>query len=497
MSQRITIDPITRLEGHGRIEIILNQQGDVADVFWQVLELRGFEQFCIGRPAEEMTRIAPLICGICPSAHHIAACKALDQLFNVEPPPAAHLIRELEFNASIVDDHLLHFYFLAAPDFIVGADANPAERNIIGVIDRLGKDIGKTLIDIRRKNRDIIRHIFGKAPHPEGGLPGGVPKGVTPDERSWMSRTADESVAFVRKTLEIFKRKILEDATCRMLLEDEAYSVKTCSMALVDNDGKTAFYDGTVKVVDVRGNAIYHFHPNDFAGKITERAESWSTVKTTYLKELGWKGLIEGDDTSLYRVGPLARLTVADGMATPHAQKELDRFRSFFGNHPPHQILATHWARLICALQAAERNREITADQRLTSHHIRNFDYRITGVGTGCVEAPRGTLFHHYEADERGILTNVNLIVATQNNAGAISLAVKKAAERFIKGGEVREGLLNRIEMAFRAFDPCLSCSTHAVKNETELNVTVRDSEGRVLHEIKGYTCARKTLTPA
>lgn len=484
MTRRITIDPITRLEGHGRIEILLDERGDVADVFWQVLELRGFERFCIGRPAEEMTRIAPLICGICPSAHHMAACKALDRLFGVEPPPAARLIRELEYNASIIDDHLLHFFFLASPDFIVGPDSDPAERNITGVIDRLGPDIGKRVIEIRRKNRDIIRYIFGKAPHPEGGVPGGVPRGIPETERCWIAEAAEESVSFIQDALRIFKEVVLGDKGCRDLLEEAAYSVRTCSMAVVDNSDRVAFLDGAVKVTDPRGREIDRFAAESYADRITERVESWTTAKMTYLRNRGWKGLVEGDDTPLYRVGPLARLTVANGMATPLAQKELDEFRAFFGGAPTHQILASHWARLICALQAAELNREIATAPELTSRHIRNLDFRQAGMGIGCVEAPRGTLFHHYEADERGILTRVNLIVATQNNAGAISLAVKKAAKRFIRGGEIREGLLNRVEMAFRAFDPCLSCATQTMTAAPPLTVAIRGHSGRIIQKI-------------
>ncbi|GAM09903.1 F420-non-reducing hydrogenase iron-sulfur subunit A [Geobacter sp. OR-1] len=481
MSERIVIDPITRLEGHGRIEIFLDGQGNVSDAFWQVLELRGFERFCIGRPAEEMTRIAPVICGICPSAHHMAACKALDRLYDVVPPPTAMLVRELEYNASIVDDHLLHFFFLAAPDFIVGPDADPAERNIFGVMERLGKDFGRRLIDIRKKNRDIIRLLFSKAPHPEGGVPGGVPRGIKEEERQWLAATAAESVAFVVEALEVFRERVLGDAGCRSLLEDSAYSVRCCSLALVDAGDRVAFYDGTVRVVNAEGREISRFPSDEYADKIAEWVMPWTMVKMTYLRELGWQGLVEGSDSPLYRVGPLARVTVADSMATPLAQQELERFRNFFGPEPTHQILSSHWARLICALQAAERNRELVGEPLLTGSDTRNMDFNLTGRGIGCVEAPRGTLFHHYETDERGILTMVNLIVATQNNAGPISLAIKKAAKRFIRGGEVREGLLNRVEMAFRAFDPCQSCATHALAGRFPLRLNIRDHQGRII----------------
>jgi len=484
MTQRIVIDPITRLEGHGRIEIFLDKYGDVSDAFWQVLELRGFERFCIGRPAEEMTRIAPVICGICPSAHHMAACKALDAVFGVEPPLTARLVRELEYHASIIDDHLLHFFFLAAPDFIVGPDADPAERNIFGVLERLGKEVADKVFDIRKRNRDIIRMIFSKAPHPEGGLPGGVPRGIREEERSWIAETAGDTVQFLREVLEIYRNRVLGDKICRALLEEDAFSVRCNSMALVDKDNNVSFYDGIVRVADQGGLEIDRFKSGEYAEKISERVEPWTTVKMTYLKERGWNGLVEGDGTSLYCVGPLARVTVADDMATPMAQEELGKFRSFFGNAPTHQTLATHWARLICALQAAETICSIAAEPMLTGRNIRNLDFNLTGKGVGCVEAPRGTLFHHYETDDRGILTMVNLIVATQNNAGPISIAIKKAAKRFIKGGEVREGLLNRVEMAFRAFDPCQSCATHALPGSFGLKMNIRDHRGCMINRV-------------
>jgi F420-non-reducing hydrogenase large subunit len=414
----------------------------------------------------------------------MAACKALDMLYGVDPPPAARLVRELEYHASIVDDHLLHFFFLAAPDFIVGPDADPTERNIFGVLERLGVNIGRKVFDIRKKNRDIIRLIFSKAPHPEGGVPGGVPRGIKEDERSWIGETAGESVEFLVETLAIFRERVLGNKLGREFIKDDVYSVRCNSMALVDEKDRVTYYDGNVKVVDTDGEEIDRFSAGSYVEKIAEWVEPWTTVKMTYLKERGWQGFTEGDNTSLYQVGPLARLTVSDGMATPLAQEELERFCSFFGSVPTHQILATHWARLICALQAAEKCCEIAADSTLTGSNIRNLDMNLTRRGVGCVEAPRGTLFHHYETDESGILTMVNLIVATQNNAGPISIAIKKAAKRFIKGGEVREGLLNRVEMAFRAFDPCLSCATHAMSGVSSLIVNIRDYKGKVLKQL-------------
>jgi F420-non-reducing hydrogenase large subunit len=484
-ARKITIDPITRLEGHGKIEIFLDNKGNVEDAFWQVTELRGFERFCIGRPAEEMTRIVPNICGVCPSAHHMAASKALDDLYNVEPTTTAKLIRQLEFNAFYIEDHYIHFFFLAAPDFVVGPDADPSERNILGVIRQVGKDIGSRVIEVRKRNREIIKLLFSKAPHPEGGLPGGVSRGVSPEERKWIKETADYSVEFAQFAIELFKDIVLRNKKYLDLVLSDAYSLKTYYMGLVDENNKVNFYNGMVKVIDPNGNEFARFEPREYVEHIAEWVEPWSYIKFCHLRKIGWKGLIEGDGTSLYRVAPLARLNVADGMATPLAEKEYVQMFDTLGGKPAHHTLAMHWARLICALQAAEHNQLIASDPLLTSKDIRNLNLRLKKVGIGCVEAPRGTLFHHYETDDRGLLTKVNLIVATQNNAGPISLSVKKAAKEFIKGEKVKEGLLNRVEMAFRAYDPCLSCATHALPGQMPLTINIRTPDGTLIRTVK------------
>jgi len=484
MAEKITINPITRLEGHGKIEIFLNDRGEVEDAFWQVTELRGFERFCLGRPAEEMTRITPNICGVCPSAHHMASTKALDALYGVEPTPTAQLIRQLEYNAFFIEDHYIHFFFLAAPDFVLGPDASPAERNILGVIGRLGKEIGLKVIDIRKRNREIIKHIFSKPAHPEGGLPGGVPRGITEDDRKWIKSTAEDSVEFAKYAVKLFKDLVLANKKYLELILSDAYSLKTYYMALVDENNKVSFYDGKVRVVDPHGKEHALFDPQDYAEYIGEWVEPWTYIKLNHLKKIGWKGLIEGDETSLYRVAPLARLNAADGMATPLAQTEYEIMFDKLGGKPAHQTLAMHWARLICALQAAEHNWIIANDPLLTSKDIRNMNLRLRKSGVGCVEAPRGTLFHHYETDDHGILTRINLIVATQNNAAPICLSVKKAAQAMIKGTKVKEGFLNRVEMAFRAYDPCLGCATHALPGRIELRVNIRDSRGDIIRTL-------------
>ncbi|MDY7038308.1 MAG: nickel-dependent hydrogenase large subunit, partial [Thermodesulfobacteriota bacterium] len=341
------------------------------------------------------------------------------------------------------------------------------------------------VIEVRKRNREIISLLFSKAPHPEGGLPGGVSRGVTPEERKWIKETADYSVEFAEFALSLFKEIVLGNKKHLELILHEAYHLQTYYMSLIDEDNKVTFYDGSVKVIDPAGNEFVRFEPRDYIDHIGEWVEPWSYIKFCHLRKLGWKGLVEGEETSLYRVAPLARLNVADGMATPLAQKEYEQMFDTLGGKPAHQTLAMHWARLICALQAAEHNQMIAEDPLLTSKDIRNMDLRLKNVGIGCVEAPRGTLFHHYETDNRGILTKINLIVATQNNAGPISLSIKKAAKGFIKGDKVREGLLNRVEMAFRAYDPCLSCATHALPGQMPLMLNIRSPEGTLIKTVR------------
>jgi F420-non-reducing hydrogenase large subunit len=481
MQDRITIDPITRLEGHGKIEIFLDHSGNVKDAFWQVTELRGFEKFCEGRPAEEMTRIMPNICGVCPSAHHMAATKALDQLYGVEPTPTARLLRQLEYNAFVVEDHFLHFFFLAAPDLILGMDTPPEERNIAGLLKAVGKELGNKVIETRKNARKIIQLLFGKAPHPEGGLPGGIPRGVNESERKWIKEVAESTVEFAQYALKLFKDLVLKKREFNEMLRSDAFNLKTCYMALVDDAKKVSFYEGKVRVIDPTGKEIALFDPSNYLDHIQEHVEPWTYVKFPFLRQRGWKGFEQGEDTSIYSVGPLARLNVADGMATPFAQREYEVFFDNFKERPVHNRLAFHWARLICALQAAEHMKLIASDQFLTSKDIRNMSFRLKREGIGCVEAPRGTLFHHYKTDESGFLTCVNLLVATQHNAASISMSVKEAAKAFIKGGEVRDGLLNRVEMAFRAYDPCLACATHAFPGRIPLRINIRNSKGNLI----------------
>lgn len=486
MDKRITINPVTRLEGHGKIEIFLNESGQVEDAYFQVTELRGFERFCIGRPVEEMPRIVPNICGVCPTPHNLASLKAVDMVYGVAPTETAKLIRKLQLMAAYVEDHFLHFFFLASPDFIVGPDKSPAERNIVGAIKEVGLEIGKKVIEVRKRTREVIKLIAGKPAHPESGLPGGVSKGVSEEERNFVRNTAEFCIDFARFALSIFKEKVLSNKSNMDLILDEGYKLKTCYMGLVDDYLRQNYYEGNLRVVDPNGKEIAFFHPRNYSEYIGEWVEGWTYVRLTHLRKLGWNGLSESDSTSLYRVGPLGRFNVCDGMATPLAQKEYEYMVSVVGK-PCHLTLAYHWARLLEALQAAEEMYHIAQDPLLTGKDIRNTNFRMIGKGVGCLEACRGVLIHDYETDTEGLLTKVNLIVATQHNAAPICLSVKKAAMRFIRDGKVmdREGLLNMVEMAFRAYDPCLGCATHTIGEKIPWIVNVRDKNGRLIDSIK------------
>lgn len=492
---RISIDPITRLEGHGRIEIFLNEQGTVENACFQVPELRGFEQFCIGRMAEEMPVITNRICGICPEAHHLAASKALDALFGVQPPPAAKKLRELLYMAFFVSDHTTHFYALGGPDFIVGPDAPPAERNILGVARKLGLEAAGEVIACRKRNHEVIRIVGGRGIHPVAGLPGGWSRGITEDERRVIADAARANLDFARQTLALFDRIVLNSPLYRDLLFSDIYLHTTYSMGTVDANSQSNFYDGTIRVIDPNGDELVNFQPGDYCGQIAERMEPWTYLKFPYLKQVGWRGVADGINSGIYTATPLSRLNVSEGLATALANAEYQRMYEAFGcrritaarYQPIHHRMATHWARLIELLYAAERMLELAEDHQITSPETRIVPDPSTfaGQGIGSVEAPRGTLIHHYVSDGRGLLTRVNLIVGTTNNHAAIAMSIKRAAEKLIRSNAPDEAILNRIEMAFRLYDPCLSCATHSLPGRMPLVVSLRDSDGRLLREIR------------
>jgi len=483
--KRITIDPITRLEGHGKIEIFLDDNGSCDRAVLQIPELRGFEQFAIGRAAEEMPRITTMICGVCPTAHHIASTKALDDLFKVEPTSAAKKIRELMYNAFTAEDHILHFFFLGGPDFVIGPQAPAADRNILGVIAKVGLEVGGKVIEARKRWRNVLRIIGGKPIMPTAGLPGGVSKGITEDERKTILEAGEYGVEFCQFALGLFDEVVLKNKDYVDLITGDIYKHKTYYMGLVDENNKVNFYDGKIRVVDPEGKEFAKFKVQDYVDHISEHVEPWTYVRFSYLKKVGWKGFVDGKDSGVFRVAPLARLNVSDGMATPLAQEAYEKMYDVLGGKPVHGTLAFHWARLVEALYAAERVVELAKDPEITSPDIVNLPTKTPKKGIGVVEAPRGTLIHHYETDDKGILTKVNLIVATQNNSAAINMAIDKAAKSLIKNGEVPDGILNMIEMAFRAYDPCHACATHSLPGGVPLELKVYDAGGSLVKQLK------------
>lgn len=490
--KRITIDPITRLEGHGKIEIFLDEQGDVANAYFQIPELRGFERFCVGRPAEEMPRITNRICGVCPEAHHMAATKALDALYHVEPSSAVKKMREMFYMAFFVTDHATHFYALGGPDFVVGPDAPKAERNILGVIHKVGVEIGKQVIDCRQRNHYVIKMLSGRRVHPVTGLPGGWAKAISEEERQEIEAIARQNVDFALFSLKVFDDIVLANQGYVDMILSDAFSHRTYYMGTVDENNHVNFYDGLIRVVAPNGREYLKYKAKDYAQHIAEHVEPWTYLKFPYLKGVGWRGFRDGEDSGVYCATPLSRLNAADGMATPKAQEAFERFYETLGSkkngryQPVHYRLATHWARLIELLFAAERMLELAQDPEITDPNMRIAVHNTPDEGIGSVEAPRGTLTHHYVTDEQGILTKVNLIVGTTNNYAPIAMSVKKAASALIhKGVVISDGLLNRIEMAFRAYDPCMSCATHSLPGQMPLDVVIRAPDGSELQRIR------------
>jgi F420-non-reducing hydrogenase large subunit len=484
MMQRISIDPITRLEGHGKIDIFLDDEGDVANAYFQIPELRGFEKFCVGRPAEDMPNLTDRICGVCPEAHHIASSKALDALFHIDPPPTAKKLRELMYSIFYATDHTTHFYALGAPDFIVGPEAPVAERNILGVIQKVGMDVAGKVLKMRRDGHNLIMMMSGRRVQPNWGLPGGVSRGITEEQRREIEARGREAIDFALFSLQAFRDIVLGNKAYVDLILSDLYTHHTYSMGMVDAQNRVNFYDGQVRVVDPEGIEFVKYSPHEYLENIAEHVEPWSYLKFPYLKKVGWKGLVDGKDSGVYKCTPLSRLNAADGMATPRAQEAYEEFYKTLGGKPVHQTLATHWARLVELLYATERWVELATDAEITGPEHRALPTATPDEGVGIVEAPRGTLTHHYKTDARGILTEVNLIVGTTNNYAPIAMSVKKAAQGLIHKGQVTQGKLNMVEMAFRAYDPCFGCATHSLPGKMPLEVRIRRPDGEVIERL-------------
>ena len=486
MKQKICIDPITRLEGHARVDLFLDEEGALSNAYLVIPELRGFEKFCEGRPVEEMPRITQRICGVCPIAHHMAAAKAGDAVYHVDPPPTAKKLRELMYSAFFVADHATHFYILGGPDFVVGPDAPKSERNILGVVRKVGKEVGSKVMQLLKDNHEITAMIGGRYIHAVSAIVGGVAKPITEEDRLAILERAKRSVEFAKVTLKLFDDIVLGNPEYVDMITSDAFAHQTYYMGLVDENNKVNFYDGKVRVVSPTGEEFVKYSPDDYLKVISEHIEPWTYLKFPYLKDIGWKGFVDGKDSGVYRASPLSRLNASDGMATPEAQAMYEKFFDTLGGKPVHSTLATHWARLIELLYAAERSVELASDETITDPNIRTIPTETPTEGVGILEAPRGTLTHHYKTDERGLVTAVNLIVGTTNNYAAIDMSIVKAAQSLIHAGEsVSDAALNKIEMAFRAYDPCMGCATHAQPGETPLKISLFDHNQNLIEKIQ------------
>jgi len=464
MTSKITIDPITRLEGHGKISIFLDDAGAVEDCYFQIPELRGFEQFVVGRPIEELPRIVTRICGVCPASHHMASAKAVDGCFGNTVAPLAHKLRDMYYNAHYIHSHTAHFYALAAPDFVLGPDADPAVRNILGVVAKVGLEIGGKVIRVRGLAQEMQRIMGGRNTQDIWCIPGGVYKGLKPEELEQIKPWVEEFYDFAQFSLQLFRDVVLGNPGYVDLIVNGPYTLDVHNMGLVDENNAPNFYDGKIRVVDYEGKEIHKYEPKEYADYVAEHVEPWTYLKFPYLKKRGWKGFVEGIDSSLYCATPLSRLNVADRMATPKAQEGFEEMYRTVGGHPCKALLVQHWARLVEMVQNAETLQAYCADPEITGDQVRIVNPPITGEGVGVVEAMRGTLTHHYTCDDNGICTSANLIVGTTNNNAPIQMVTKKVAQALIKPGvEPDQGILNMVEMAFRAFDPCYSCATHSL----------------------------------
>jgi F420-non-reducing hydrogenase large subunit len=415
----------------------------------------------------------------------MASCKATDAVYHVDPPPAAKKLRELFYCAHMIHSHVAHFYALAAPDFVLGPTSDPAQRNILGLVAKVGLEIGGEVIKHRAYAQDIQAVIGGKATHPVCGLPGGMSKPINEEERKGFEEKARSLVEFGKFGLKLFDDLVLANKEYLDLITGDIYTMKSYYMGLVDGDNMVNFYDGNICVVDPEGKEVARFEPFEYLDYIAEHVEPWSYLKFPFLKKVGWKGLVEGSDSGVYRVSPLARLNAADGMATPLAQAEYERMYGTLGGKPVHATLAFHWARLIEILYAAERLLELCQDSEITSPEVRTIPTAKPDEGVSIIEAPRGVLIHHYQTDDKGIVQKVNLIVATAHNYPAMNMSIKKAAQGLIKKGQAAsEGLLNMVEMAFRAYDPCMACATHTLPGQMPLEVIIYNSQGEVAERI-------------
>ncbi len=469
MPKTITIDPVTRIEGHAKITIQLDDSGAVADAHFHVTQLRGFEKFCEGRPFQEMPSLMARICGICPVSHLVASAKACDALLAVRIPETAAHLREVLNLAQIAQSHALSFFYLSSPDLLLGMDADPAQRHLFGVA-QAQPQLARDGIRLRQMGQQIIEMLGGKRIHPAWVVPGGVNEPLTADKRDAIRAFVPEGIAIMERTLAWYRGVLDSYAE-----EIEAFSaLKTLFMGLINRQGQLEMYDGVIRIVDSERQIIADgLAPENYASFIGEAVEKWSFLKSPFYRPMGYP-----DGT--YRVGPLARLSLVDSMGTPRADEALGFFRTLNWNSAFHY----HYARLIEILYCFEKIDRLLNEPDILSSRVRALAAPNSTEGIGVSEAPRGTLIHHYTIDDNGLITRANLIIATGHNNLAMDRSVYEVARRYIDGTKLTEGMLNRVEAVIRAFDPCLSCSTHAV-GQMPLQLQLIAPDGTVVDEIR------------
>jgi len=476
MAKQILIDLVTRIEGHSKITIQLDDQGEVADAQFHVTQFRGFEKFCEGRPFTEMPSLTARTCGICPVSHLMASAKACDALLAVEIPPTAAKLRRLMNLAQLVQSHALSFFHLSSPDLLLGMDSDPAKRNIFGVIEA-HPTLAKDGIALRKFGQEIIAMLGGKRIHPAWAVPGGVSEPLSEEKRLKILEMIPEARAIIDRTLSWFK-DILENFRDEIRTFGNFPSMfmgLVSSHPALEHNALLEHYDGKLRFVDASGNIVLdQVDAARYQDYIAESVEPFSYLKSPFFKSLGYPD-------GIYRVGPLARLNIIDRCGTPKADQEWTEFRALRRG----VILSSfhqHYARLIEILYGIERIEQILLEADILDKHVRAFAKPNKLEGIGVAEAPRGTLIHHYKIDENGLIKWVNLIIATGHNSLAMNRSVKQVAQRYVKGAHLQEGMLNRVEAVIRSYDPCLSCSTHAI-GQMPLHIRLIGPSGEVLDE--------------
>lgn len=472
MGNTITIDPVTRIEGHSKITLQTDDHGEVVAAYFHTTQFRGFEKFCEGRPYYEMPYLMERICGICPVSHLLASAKACDALLAMKVPPAAGKLRRILDLAQLIQSHALSFFYLSSPDLILGMDADPRERNFFGVM-QVQPELGRWGIRLRQFGQQVIETLAGKRVHPAWVVPGGVNEPLSVEKVNKLLEQMPEVIGIAQKSLTWFKRQL---ETFREEIRTFA-NFPSLFMGLVTVDERAGYYQGKIRFTDSLGNIVADdLDPANYQEYIGEAVEPFTFMKFPYYKPMGYPD-------GMYRVGPLARLNLVDNCGTPLAQQEWVEFRELERK----AVLSSfyyHYARLIEILFALEHIQEYLLDPIITKKQARYTASLNNLEGVGCCEAPRGTLIHHYRVDEQGLITWANLIIATGHNNLAMNRGILQAAKHFVRADKMSEGMLNRVEAVIRAFDPCLSCATHA-DGHLDLQVRLVSPDGRLLHEIR------------